>query len=127
MRDNEIPNRITNYNREGETRVRRPKTSLMDVNDDMRKAGVRHWRKEDEDRFGWLKFIEDTKTQLRMMMIMMKLLRYLSNVLPVVQTDVRSGHFPSNTYKNLDKIVHNKLCVNTSFTGQKDAPFYYQD
>jgi hypothetical protein len=63
MRGNEIPNRITNYNREGEKRVRRPKTSLMDVNDDMRKACVRHWRKEDGDRNGWRKIIEDTKTQ----------------------------------------------------------------
>jgi hypothetical protein len=98
MLDNEIPNRITNYNREGETRVRRPKTCLMDANDDMRKAGVRHWRKEGEDRDGWRKFIEDTKTQLRMMMIRMKLLRHLSKFLPVAQTKIRSGHFPNNTY-----------------------------
>ena len=98
MHGSEIPNRITSYNREGEKIVRRPKTSLMDVNDDMRKAGVRHWRKEGEDRNGWRKFIEDTKTQLRMMMIMMKLLRYLSKALPVVQTDIRSGHFPGNIY-----------------------------
>jgi hypothetical protein len=98
MCDNEIPNRITHYSKEGETRVKRPKTSLMDVNDDMREAGIRHWRKEGEDRDGWRKFIEDTKTQLRMMIIMMKHLRYLSKVLPVVQTTFRSGHFPSNTY-----------------------------
>jgi len=63
--DNEIPNRITNYNRKGEKRLRRPKTSLMDVDDDMRKAGVRHWKIEDEDRNGWRKIIEDTKTELR--------------------------------------------------------------
>jgi len=65
MCDNEIPSRITNYNREGEKRLRRPKTILMGVNDDMRNAGVRHWRKEDEDRNGWRKVIKDTKTQLR--------------------------------------------------------------
>lgn len=52
MRDNEIPNRITNYNMEGERRVRRPKIILIDVNGDMRKAGVRHWRKVGEDRDG---------------------------------------------------------------------------
>jgi hypothetical protein len=57
MSDNEISNRITNYIREGETGVRSPRTILMDVNGDMRKAGVRYWRKEGEDRDGWRKFI----------------------------------------------------------------------
>jgi len=65
MCDIEIPNRITNYNRVGEKILRRPKTSLMDVDVDVRKAGVRHWRKEDEDRNGWREIIEDTKTQMR--------------------------------------------------------------
>jgi hypothetical protein len=98
MRDSEIRNRITNYNREGETSIRRPKTILVDVNDDTREVGVRHWRKECEVRDGWRKIIVDTKTHLQMIIIMMKLLRYLSKVLPVVQTDIRSGHFPSDTY-----------------------------
>jgi hypothetical protein len=52
LSDSEIPNRITNCNREGETRVSWHKTILMDVNDDKRKVGVRHWKKEDEDRNG---------------------------------------------------------------------------
>jgi hypothetical protein len=31
-------------------RIRRPKTSLIFVNDDMRKAGRRHWRKKGKYR-----------------------------------------------------------------------------
>ena len=35
---------------------------------------------------------------MMMMNIMIKLLRYLSKVLPIVQTKIRSRHFPSKMY-----------------------------
>jgi hypothetical protein len=80
----------------------------------MGKAGLIHWRKRGKNGDGWGKIIEDTKHDNE------KdgdddhdhdhyhddeddehndeNLRYVFKVLPVVQTDIRNGHFQSDTY-----------------------------
>ena len=64
MRGSEMPNRIMNYNPDGKTRVGRYKVRWIDVNNDMRKAGVRLWRKEGEVGDGWWRILGEVETEL---------------------------------------------------------------
>jgi hypothetical protein len=46
-------------------RAGRPKAKWIDaVDNDMRKAGVRHWRMEAKDTDGWWRVMEETKAHL---------------------------------------------------------------
>jgi hypothetical protein len=61
----EMPKRIMNYNSEGKRRVGRHKVKWVDVvNNDFRKASVRHWRREGDDRDRWWRILEEVKMHL---------------------------------------------------------------
>jgi hypothetical protein len=70
LTNSEMPERIMNCNPEGKRKVARLKARWIDVNNDMRKAGVRKWI-EAKDGDGWQRILDEANAHLGLVPVVM--------------------------------------------------------